>query len=236
MNRDRIIRRCVSDARIIQPSRVDFHSQLVYPVQRIYGRGVMVAILSAPQPLKELAHTHSTFNTRMTSMVVPYRTIFRWLIMLRKSPRAISGGFALGTFIAFTPTIGIQIGIAIFLATLLNVNRPAAVIMVWITNAATMAPIYAFNYLIGTIFWQGPPVKEVYHTFQQLAVNLLKFEMWDMLEQFQTILQLGKEIIIPLCFGSTIVGLVAAGIVYGISQSLLRFMVARREKKRGEGR
>jgi uncharacterized protein (DUF2062 family) len=167
------------------------------------------------------------------SNVIPYRKLFKWLILLRKSPRAISGGFALGTFIAFTPTIGLQIGIAIFLATLLNLNRPAAVLMVWITNAATMAPIYAFNYLIGTFFWSGPPVQEVYSTFQQLALNLLKLEMWDMLDQFESVLSLGREIIVPLCIGSTIVGIVSAGIVYGISQSLLRFMIARREKRRG---
>lgn len=165
-------------------------------------------------------------------ITIPYRSFFKWMVLLRKSPKAISGGFALGTFIAFTPTIGLQIGIAIFLATLLNLNRPAAILMVWITNAATMAPIYAFNYLIGTFFWSGPPVREVYATFQQLALNLLKLEMWDLLEQFETVLSLGREIVIPLCIGSTIVGLVAAGIIYGISQSLLRFMVLRRAKKR----
>ncbi|SHO50396.1 DUF2062 domain-containing protein [Desulfopila aestuarii] len=169
-------------------------------------------------------------------MVIPFRSVFKWMVLLRKSPRAISGGFALGTFLAFTPTIGLQIGIAIFLATLLNLNRPAAVLMVWITNAATMAPIYAFNYLVGTFFWSGPPVKEVYTTFEQLALNLLKLEMWDLLDQFESVLSLGREIIIPLCIGSTIVGIVAAGIVYGISQSLLRFMIARREKKRAIGR
>ena len=169
-------------------------------------------------------------------IVIPFRSVFKWMVLLRKSPRAISGGFALGTFLAFTPTIGLQIGIAIFLATLLNLNRPAAVLMVWITNAATMAPIYAFNYLIGTFFWSGPPVKEVYTTFEQLALNLLKLEMWDLLDQFESVLSLGREIIIPLCIGSTIVGIVAAGIVYGISQSLLRFMITRREKKRAIGR
>jgi len=198
-----------------------------------------IALVAAIQPCLRIVLRHQadaplTFNMWITTMVAPYRTIFRWLILLRKSPRAISGGFALGTFIAFTPTIGLQIGIAIFLATLLNVNRPAALIMVWITNAATMAPIYAFNYFIGTLFWSGPPVKEVYQTFQQLALNLLKLEMWDMLEQFEAILNLGREIIIPLCFGSAVVGLVAAGIAYGISQRLLRFMIARRERRRVE--
>lgn len=167
-------------------------------------------------------------------IVIPYRRIFKWMVLLRKSPRAISGGFALGAFIAFTPTIGLQIGIVIFLATLFNLNRPAALIMVWITNAATMAPIYAFNYLVGTFIWSGPPVGEVYQTFQQLALNLLKLDMWDLLEQFKVVLSLGREIILPLCIGSILVGLVAAGLVYGIAQGLFRFMIARRERKRQE--
>ncbi|MFV0437885.1 MAG: DUF2062 domain-containing protein [Desulfopila sp.] len=167
-------------------------------------------------------------------VVIPYRKFFKWLVLLRKSPRAISGGFALGTFIAFTPTLGLQIGIAIFFATLFNLNRPAALLMVWITNAATMAPIYAFNYLIGTFFWPGPPVGEVYHTFEQLALNLLTLKMWDLLDQFNSVLSLGGEIILPLCIGSVVVGVVAAAIVYGIAQGLLHFMTVRREKKRRE--
>jgi len=165
-------------------------------------------------------------------IVIPYRAVFKWLVLLRKSPRAISGGFALGTFIAFTPTIGLQIGIAILLATLLNLNRPAALLMVWITNAATMVPIYAFNYLVGTWFWPGPPVAEVKAVFQQLALNLLKLQVWDLLEQFRGILTLGREIIIPLVIGSTVVGVVCAAIVYALSLSLLRILLLRRQRKR----
>lgn len=165
-------------------------------------------------------------------IVIPYRSVIKWLVRLRRSPRAISGGFALGTFIAFTPTIGVQFAIVIFLATILNLNRPAALLTIWITNAATMAPIYTFNYYIGTFIWSGPPVSEVYDTFQQLAMKLLRMEIWDMLEQFKTVLHLGREIIIPLLIGSTIVGLVSAAIAYAISQSLFRYMVTRRERKR----
>jgi hypothetical protein len=164
-------------------------------------------------------------------IVIPYRSVIKWLVRLRRSPRAISGGFALGTFVAFTPTIGVQFAIVIFLATILNLNRPAALIAIWITNAATMAPIYAFNYLIGTFIWPGPPVSEVYATFQQLALTLLSLDMWDMLEQFREVMNLGQEIIIPLVVGSTVVGLLSAATVYAISQRLIGFMIVRREKK-----
>lgn len=165
-------------------------------------------------------------------IVIPYRSVIKWLVRLRRSPRAISGGFALGTFVAFTPTLGVQFAIVIFLATILNLNRPAALIAIWITNAATMAPIYTFNYLIGTFVWSGPPVNEVYGSFQQLALTLLRLEMWDMSEQFKEVMNLGREVIIPLLIGSTIVGLVSAAIVYAISQRLIGYLIARREKKR----
>jgi uncharacterized protein (DUF2062 family) len=165
-------------------------------------------------------------------IVIPYRSLIKWLVRLRRSPRAISGGFALGTFIAFTPTIGVQFAIVIFLATLLNLNRPAALIAIWITNAATMAPIYTFNYLIGTFVWPGPPVSEVYGTFQQLALTLLRLEVWDMFNQFAEVINLGREIIIPLLIGSTIVGLLSAALVYAISQRLISYLMARREKRR----
>ncbi len=107
-------------------------------------------------------------------IVIPYRSVVKWLVKLRRSPQAIAGGFALGTFVAFTPTMGIQFFIAMILATLLNMNRPAAFVMIWITNIATVAPIYTFNYWVGSIFWEGPSVNEVYRTFMDLTAKLAR--------------------------------------------------------------
>ena len=63
-------------------------------------------------------------------IVIPYRSVIKWLVRLRRSPRAIAGGFALGTFVAFTPTMGIQFVIVFFLATILNLNRPDSFVTV----------------------------------------------------------------------------------------------------------
>ncbi|WP_136810766.1 DUF2062 domain-containing protein [Desulfosediminicola flagellatus] len=163
---------------------------------------------------------------------VRYRSVLKWMVRLRRSPRAISGGFALGTFVAFTPTIGVQFAIVIFLATLFNMNRPAALIMIWITNAATMAPIYTFNYFIGNFFHSGPPVGEVYRVFSDLTVMLLKMDWFDFSTQFKTITNLGREIIIPLITGSIIVGLFSALIVYGITSIAIRYLIVHRNRKR----
>lgn len=121
-------------------------------------------------------------------IVIPYRPVIKWIVRLRRSPRAIAGGLALGTFVAFTPTVGVQFAIAIFLATLLGMNRPASLVTIWITNPATIAPVYTFNYWVGKLIWPGPPVGEVYGSFVDLAAKLLSLDVWDFFDQFRTVI------------------------------------------------
>jgi uncharacterized protein (DUF2062 family) len=165
-------------------------------------------------------------------IIIPYRSFIKWLVRLRRSPRAIAGGFALGTFVAFTPTMGIQFFIVMFLATILNMNRPAAFVTIWITNIATVAPIYTFNYWVGSLFWEGPSVKEVYRTFMDLTVKLARMDLWDIMDQFRVVRSLGQEVIIPLMIGSVIVGVIAAALVYLASFGLINYLSIRRNRKR----
>jgi len=165
-------------------------------------------------------------------IVIPFRAVFKWLVRLRRSPRAVAGGFALGVFIAFTPTIGLQIIIVIFLGTLLNLNRPAAILAVWITNVATMVPIYTFNYWLGSLVWEGPPVTEVYKIFAAMGAQVVTLDLWDFWEQFEIMLGLSTSIIIPLLIGSFIVGAVCAGITYLVCMSIIRTVLIKRQKKR----
>ncbi len=166
-------------------------------------------------------------------VIIPFRFILRWVVRLRRSPQAIAGGFALGTFIAMTPTFGIQLGIAIAMATMFNVNRPAAMLTVWITNVATIVPIYTFNYWVGTLFLGGPAVKDVYAIFIKLTAKLVTFQIWEMFGQFKVIMGLSKEIIIPLCVGSVLVGIVSGLIVYLLSMAVLQFILVKYRKKKG---
>lgn len=164
-------------------------------------------------------------------IIIPFRPVLRWIIRLRRSPRAISGGLALGTFVAFTPTIGIQFAIVIFLATIFNLNRPAALLTIWISNAATMVPLYTFNYFIGTLFWSGPPVSEVYSSFSAIAAKLLKLGFFDISEQFSTVMALSTNVIIPLIIGSCVVGIIAALVVFLLSIGLIRLLQDRRARR-----
>lgn len=164
--------------------------------------------------------------------IIPYRSVVKWMVRLRRSPRAIAGGFALGTFVAFTPTIGVQFAIVLFIGTLFNMNRPAALVTIWITNVATMAPIYTFNYWVGSFFWSGPSTGQVYRVFADLAAQMMKMNGWEVLEQFKAVMSLSREIIIPLIIGSIIVGLLAALIVYVASFAMLRYLLLRKQRKR----
>ncbi len=165
------------------------------------------------------------------NLLIRMRPVLRWVIKLRSTPKAIAGGLGLGTFIAFTPTIGIQLILALMFATLFNMNRPAAVIPVWITNPVTVAPIYTFNYWLGTKFWDGPPLSEVSGLFLNIGHTMARLEYWNIKEQVLAVLQMGREILIPLLFGSIAVSLVSGFLAYVLSLKLLSIFFTRRSKK-----
>lgn len=78
-----------------------------------------------------------------------YRGLFRRFIRIRGNPRQIASGFAMGVFIGMSPTMGIQILLAIFFASLLKWNKISATIGVLITNAFTAPLLYALTYFVG---------------------------------------------------------------------------------------
>jgi len=160
------------------------------------------------------------------------RPVLRWVIKLRSSPKAIAGGLGVGTFIAFTPTMGVQLILAVIMATFFNLNRPAAMIPVWITNPITVAPIYTFNYWLGCWLWNGPPLSEVTGLFLGIGKTMARLEFWDIQKQIITALQMGKDVLIPLFLGSLVIGTIAGAVVYGFSLNILSTFLTRRGKKR----
>ncbi len=68
----------------------------------------------------------------------------------------ISGGLAVGIFIALTPTIGVQMILSIMVAYFLRVNIPSAIAACWITNPLTAPVIYPLQYKLG-IWLSGVP-------------------------------------------------------------------------------
>lgn len=166
------------------------------------------------------------------NLLLRLRPVLRWVVKLRSSPRAIAGGLGIGMFIAFTPTVGVQLFLAVILATLFNVNRPAALVPVWITNPVTVAPIYTFNYWLGLKFIDGPPLSDVSGLFIDIGRTMTRLEFWNIKDQFLAVLQMGREILLPLLFGSIIIGIVTGLAVYFSSLKLLSIFFTRRAKRR----
>jgi len=162
------------------------------------------------------------------------RPVLKWLVRLRGSPQAIAGGFSLGLFIAFTPTIGVQIVLAFFLATALNLNRPAAVLAVWVTNPVTIPAIFTLNYWLGSLILGGPSVSIVSRRLFELASQLTTLDIWAITDQLSAVAELGMDIIVPLILGSIIAGTISSVLTYVILLRILTFLFARRAKRKKE--
>jgi uncharacterized protein (DUF2062 family) len=65
------------------------------------------------------------------------------------TPHRIAWGVAVGTVIAFTPTIGLQIMLYLLFATLLRANKVSGVPILFISNPVTMLPLYWFCGKVG---------------------------------------------------------------------------------------
>lgn len=77
------------------------------------------------------------------------KRLYQRFLKIRGSPRQISLGFSLGLFIGFSPTMGVQIAIAVFLASVLKWSKIAAATAVQITNPFTAPFIYSVTYYLG---------------------------------------------------------------------------------------
>ncbi|MBW3598332.1 MAG: DUF2062 domain-containing protein [Planctomycetes bacterium] len=74
-------------------------------------------------------------------------------------PHRLALGAAIGIFVTFTPTVGIQMLVAIFLAWLLRANKAIGVPLVWISNPATFVPMYYPCYVVGRLILRRPPIE-----------------------------------------------------------------------------
>lgn len=148
------------------------------------------------------------------------------------SPEAIAWGIAIGLLVAFSPTIGIQLVLAYFIATLFKASRAAALIPVWITNPMTVPPIYAFTYTVGRWFVGGPSVKEVRNQLIQLVRRMDGYDPLDLPAKLRLALEIGQDVFIPMCIGGLLVGAASAAIAYSVTLwGVRRFRAFRNRKK-----
>lgn len=126
------------------------------------------------------------------------RKLWYKLVTLKSSPRRIAAGFALGMFLGFTPTFGIQTLLAIGLAALLRVNVVSTVVAAYITNVFTVVPIYWICYKVGRFLLGTAPLDNPEAVFGS----------------YSALLAAGGEVIWTEFVGSVVVGLVLGVPVY----------------------
>ena len=150
------------------------------------------------------------------------RTLLRHILMLDDTTHSVALGTAIGMFIGMTPTVGIQMMLVITFSVLtrwlFNFNRVAALITVYISNPLTLAPIYYFNYKVGTIFVEGHLTKEDF-------VRILEYDGFR--QWWQTIVHLFVEVGAPLIVGSLIVATACGLLTYPAMRRLLRVVHSR---------
>jgi uncharacterized protein (DUF2062 family) len=160
------------------------------------------------------------------------RKWFRFLLSLRGTPESVGLGFALGVFVACTPTIGLHLVLAVALATLLRASRPAALLATWISNPATFPPFYLSAYKVGAWLIPGPPVSEVRETLMRIFHELGSLQFGAFLSDFKVFLSIGMEILGPMMLGGILVGLVAGALTYPVVLLLFEAFHNFREKRR----
>ncbi len=148
-----------------------------------------------------------------------YARMVRWLLEHQGSPHSVALGFAIGMFVALTPTVGVQMILGAAIAQVLRANRLIPVALAWITNPFTIVPIYYFNYRVGQVFMGGDSEKGRQFIESLSKVSLLDFDhfiatMGAMLSKF-------GGIALVLWVGSLIVASVAAAISYPLVRRIV---------------
>ena len=137
------------------------------------------------------------------------------------TPHRIAWGVAIGVFVGLTPTVGVQMMLAVALATALRGNKIVCIPMVWITNPVTILPIYALCHRLGSGLL--PPGAGEEHGASHLialmeqtktlgVTRVLEMSFWK--EVFIGLSMVGAE----LWLGCVIVGFSAATISYFASR------------------
>ncbi len=133
-----------------------------------------------------------------------FRYYIEKLLELRDRPDETAKGLALGVFIGFLPVNGFQVIIAVTIAALTRVSKIAAAIGTHVTNPWTTIPILIIDYYVGCFLLRRHScMPEV--DFSSLS----------------SILNAGKEIIVPMFVGGIFLGAIFSVLSYfGIKRLL----------------
>lgn len=129
------------------------------------------------------------------------RDRIRSLFKLDDSPNQLASAFAVGVFIAFTPTIGLHTISCFLLAWMFRLSKLVVFTGAFVNNPWTMVPLYGF------CLWFGMKITGDGVDVPVIAWNELTFRTaYDALAPY----------LWPFVAGTLVIGVVAAVIAYGV--------------------
>ncbi len=157
----------------------------------------------------EVTHEELTSEQQKLSWRSSPKELLNAILSLEDSPHHIALGFAIGTFIGMTPTVGVQMIIVMCIAVLTKrffyFNRVAGIIAVYISNPLTVVPIYYFLYWVGTWFVPGNVSRDEF-------AKVLEYESFA--GWWETVVALFVDIGTPLLIGTAIVATISGVVAY----------------------
>ena len=155
---------------------------------------------------------------------MPYRYVWQRLkdfiihkvLRLDDTPHRIALGVAIGFFVTWTPTIGIQMILVVALAALLRANKLVGVPFVWISNPFTIGVVYGPNYLVGKALlgeqYTWAAFTRALQSAREAQASLLDPASW--LDYMWQWIQAFLPLFFPLWLGSIIIGLLLGFLTY----------------------
>jgi uncharacterized protein (DUF2062 family) len=135
------------------------------------------------------------------------KRVYRRFLKIRGTSREIALGLALGLFIGFSPTMGIQMVVGVFIASLLKWSKIATAIGVQVTNPITAPFIYSLTYSLGAKLTG--------------LTKPLKLSAQMTLESLFSLIQQTPRIFGALTLGGVVIGLPVAILVYFVAYTML---------------
>jgi len=136
---------------------------------------------------------------------------WRKLLSSNSSPHEIALGLSIGVFVGFTPLVGIQTILILLLIFIIpKINKISAYLSSWVMNQFTFVPIYLLNYWIGAFILKIENKLE-YSEFTKIILQ----------RNLSQIINIGKNIFIPMLLGGLIVASTLALLTYIISRFLI---------------
>ena len=148
-----------------------------------------------------------------------FRQMYRKLLQLDDTPHSRALGAALGMFITFTPTVGIQVLIVLILSMVVRFNRFAAIVLIYLSNPVTIIPIYYADYVIG-LFVQGESglsLEEFGLLWDQSVITAGEVGFWGATQVLFK--SLGTDVIIPMFIGGGVLGGFVGVVTYPLTLS-----------------